>query len=197
MQGERQDLEEDKMATQTKLTAQGTKRPRREEYDDVEIREGQRNRKREKKASPLYYTYRPLISDDQDKSPTTATVNNTNEAKSVHNDSGYQRARKHVGEDKWEIARDLVADGRIDYGRMSVDAKTFLTTRVALAKNWDRIRCCRFRLTPCICKQEEGRSDLNAALYCCKENGCACVEVHNCFNRWDLLVKGCAYPEQT
>ena len=194
MQEERQDLEEeDKMATQTKLT----KRQHREEHEDVELREGQRNRKREKKASPLYYTYRPLISDDQDKSPTIAAVNDTNESKSVHNEGSYVRARKHVGEDKWGIARELVTDGRIDYGRMSVDAKTFLTTRVALAKNWDRIHCCRFRLTPCICKQEEGRSDLNAALYCCKENGCACAEVHNCFNRWDILVKGCAYPAQT
>ena len=183
--------------TKTKMATQGKKRQHVEEYEDVETREGQRNRKREKKASPLYYTYRPLISDDQDKSPTTATVNDTDEAKSVHNEGSYQRARKYVGEDKWGIARELIMDGRTDYARMSPDAKTFITTRVALAKNWDRVRCCRFRLTPCICKQEESRSDLNSALYCCKENGCACAAIHNCFNRWDILVKGCAYPEQT
>ena len=102
MQGERQDLEED----ETKMDTKGTKRPRVEEYEEVVTREGQRNRKREKKASPLYYTYRPLISDDQDKSPTTATVNDTSEATSVHNEGSYQRARKYVGEDKWGIARE-------------------------------------------------------------------------------------------
>ena len=179
------------------MAAQGKKRPHVEEYEDVETREGVRNRKREKKASPLYYTYRPLISDDQDKSPITATVNDTSESKSVQNEGSYQRARRHVGEEKWGIARELIVDGRLDYARMSPDAKTFIATRVALAKNWDRLKCCRFRLTPCICKQEENRSDLNSALYCCKDNACTCVEIHNCFNRWDILVKGCAYPEQT
>ena len=151
---------------------------------------------REKKISPLYYTYRPLISDDQDKSPTQAIVNETNE-QSIQNEGSYQRARRLVGEEKWTTARELIMDGRTDYARMSPDAKTFITTRVALAKNWDRVKCCRFRLSPCICKQEENRSDINSSLYCCKDNGCSCVEIHNCFNRWDILVKGCAYPEQT
>ena len=103
------------------MNAQGTKRQHREEHENVEIREGQRNRKREKKASPLYYTYRPLISDDQDKSPTIATVNDTNESTTVHNEGSYQRARTYVGEDKWGIARELIMDGRTDYARISFE----------------------------------------------------------------------------
>ena len=168
-----------------------------EEYEAREVKNnGNRGVKRQKKSSPLYFTYRPLMSEDKDKAPTVATVDNTNESSNILNQGSYHRARKMVGEAKWDIARELVCDGRIDYARMSPDAKAFITTRVALAKTWDRVKCCRFRKDPCTCPSEENRTDVNSSAYCCKTNGACCAEVHNCFNKWDLLVKGTvAYPE--
>ena len=185
-----------------KMSEEGSRKRRTKEeepeYLEREEREGQRGRKRQKKYSPLYYTYRPLISKDKDKAYTIATVDNTNESSSILNQGSYHRARKLVGEEKWNVARELISDGRIDNARMIPDAKAFITTRVALAKNWDRTKCCRFRRTPCTCPIEENRTDVNSAMYCCKTNGCMCSEIHNCFNRWDIMVKGtCVYSEET
>ena len=47
-----------------------------EEYEAIEVKNGRRGVKRQKKSSPLYFTYRPLMSDDKDKAPTVATVDN-------------------------------------------------------------------------------------------------------------------------
>ena len=61
--------------------------------------------KRQNKSSPLYYTYRPRVSEDKDKAPIIATVDNTNESSRIPNQGNYQRARTLVGEEKWEVAR--------------------------------------------------------------------------------------------
>ena len=108
------------------------------------------------------------MSEDKDKAPTVATVDNTNESSNIVNQGSFFRARKTIGEEKWEVARELVCDGRIDYARMSPDAKAFIVTRVALAKNWDRVKCCHFRKDPCTCPSEEHRTDVNSSTYCCK-----------------------------
>ena len=169
------------------------KRVNVEEENEVTPR---RSAKRQKKASPLYFTYRPLVSEDKDKAPTAATVNNGNESSSIVNQGSFFRARKMVGEEKWEAARELVYDGRIDYPRMSPDSKAFIITRVAIAKTWDRTKCCRFRKDQCDCPAEGRVSNVNSSAYCCKDNTTCCAEIHNSFNRWDLLVKGTvAYPE--
>ena len=99
-----------------------------EEYEVKEVVNGRRGVKRQKKASPLYFTYRPLMSEDKDKAPTIATVDNTNEASNLVNRGSYHRVRKMIGDEKWQVARELVCDGRIDYARMSPDAKAFITT---------------------------------------------------------------------
>ena len=167
-----------------------------EEYEAREVKNnGNRGVKRQKKSYQLYYIYRPLMSEDKDKAPTVSTVNNTNESSNIVNQGSFFRARKMVGEEKWEVPRELVYDGRIDYARMSPDAKAFTVTRVTLAKSWDRIKCCRYRRDPCTCPSEENRTDFNSSAYYCKTNGPCCAEVHNCFSRWDIIVKGTnAYP---
>ena len=172
------------------------KRVNVEEEEVKEVPTNRRGVKRQKKASPLYFTYRPLMSEDKDKAPSVASINNTNESSNIVNQGSFFRARKMVGEEKWEVARELVYDGRIDYPRMSPDGKAFIVTRVALAKTWDRIKCCRFRKDQCTCPSEERMTDVNSAAYCCKNNGACCTEINNSFNRWDILVKGTvAYPE--
>ena len=172
------------------------KRVNVEEEEVKEVPTNRRGVKRQKKASPLYFTYRPLMSEDKDKAPSVASINNANESSNIVNQGSIFRARKMVGEEKWEVARELVYDGRIDYPRMSPDGKAFIVTRVALAKTWDRIKCCRFRKDQCACPAEGRITNVNSATYCCKDNNTCCAEVHNSFNRWDILVKGTvAYPE--
>ena len=171
------------------------KRTHVEEEEAVKEVSPRRSAKRQKKASPLYFTYRPLVSENG-HCPTSATVNNGNESSSIVNQGSFFRARKMVGEEKWEAARELVYDGRIDYPRMSPDSKAFIITRVAIAKTWDRTKCCRFRKDQCDCPAEGRVSNVNSSAYCCKDNTICCAEIHNSFNRWDLLVKGTvAYPE--
>ena len=183
---------EKKMSTMKRVTVE----EKEKEKEVEEVPTNRRGIKRQKKASPLYFTYRPLMSKDKHKAPTVATVNNANESSSIVNQGSFFRARKMVGEEKWEAARELVYDGRIDYSRMSPDGKAFIVTRVALAKSWNRIKCCRFRKDQCTCPIEQRISDVNSAAYCCKNNGVCCAEIHNSFNRWDILVKGTvAYPE--
>ena len=71
-----------------------------EEYEVKEVVNGRRGVKRQKKASPLYFTYRPLMSEDKDKAPTIATVDNTNEASNLVNRGSYHRVRKMIGDEK-------------------------------------------------------------------------------------------------